>query len=125
YPVLASHRSLDYMIDYPLPNEEIVYKKDLKNASYLKDECLYGRSFCYIDSDGKVYPCMTFYKLGDKVEFNPKSVLEVGFEEAWENFAQMPCISCYEANCAEWNYLSSIRGLGRGVYLTLKQVISK
>jgi len=123
-PILLSEHSLDYMIDYPKQLHEIVYKNEKNNFSKsYQEECLFGRAFCYIDSNGMVYPCMN---LGFKSKgFKSLSLLDVGFKKAWNNLKNLNCVTCYGAECSEWNYLCSMKGIFYGVQLSLKQMLRR
>lgn len=58
-----------------------------------KTKCWAGRSYCYIDTQGEVYPCID---LIGKVK--AENGLEVGFRKAFESMAEIDCKGCW-INC--------------------------
>lgn len=66
-------------------------------------DCWAGRFYANVDTDGKVYPCSL---LVDQVD--AKNYLEVGFKEAYEYIAQIPCRQCMATCYTEYNMLFSL-----------------
>lgn len=124
WPVLFSDHTLDYVINYPLPYHELIFKNaPKKHLNYYKKECRYGRTMAYIESDGKTYPCAALWKVDF---FKPKSLQnEGGFQAAWDNMENLPCHTCFQPGCSEWNYLTAPGGVLHGIGFTLSQFFSR
>lgn len=124
WPVLFSDHTLDYVIHYPLPYNKIIFKNAKKNIlNYYSEECRYGRTMLYIESDGKIYPCAALWNVDF---FKPKSVQEPGgFQAAWDNMENLPCYTCFQPGCPEWNYLTTPAGVLHGISFTLRQMFSR
>jgi MoaA/NifB/PqqE/SkfB family radical SAM enzyme len=118
-PILLSPQTVDYIIDYPLPFSELIYKDDEKHRNYYPHECMFGRLMGYVDADGKVYPCAGLWQ-----NYTAKSVLDGGLKAAWENMADLKCHTCWCAGGPEWDRISSLSGIIDGLKLTLNQVFS-
>lgn len=66
-------------------------------STVIKKKCFAGDRFCYVDSEGGVYPCI---ETGIKTGLN---IREVGFKKAFDHLLTIPCTSCnhiqyFEAN---------------------------
>ena len=124
WPVLFSDHTLDYVINYPLAYNKIIFKNAPKKIlDYYKRECRYGRTMAYIESDGKTYPCAALWKVDF---FKPKSAQEKGgFQAAWDNMEQLPCKTCFQPGCSEWNYLTTLQGVLHGIRFSLNQLLTR
>jgi len=100
-PCYNSDFVLDYISNWPAP-----YRKILKTEKEFDDypgfrflKCMYGNRYCYLDSEGFMYPCIV---RGIK---NGPNIREVGVEEAWKKLADEPCASCSYIQHVEVNSL--------------------
>ena len=61
--------------------------------------CYMGKLMCFVDGDGKVYPC------GEHIgKFPALSIQDVGFKKAWENIARKKdCYACWNTCFDEYN----------------------
>lgn len=124
WPVLFSDHTLDYVMNYPLAYNQIIFKNaPQKILNYYGKECRYGRTMAYIESDGKVYPCAALWNVDF---FKPKNLQDAsGFQGAWDNMENLPCKTCFQPGCPEWNYLTTFKGVWHGIKFTLRQIASK
>lgn len=124
WPVLFSNHTLDYVINYPLAYNQLILKNAAsKILDYYRHECRYGRTMAYIESDGKTYPCAALWNVDF---FKPKSAQgKGGFQAAWDNLDNLPCKTCFQPGCSEWNYLTTVAGVLHGVTFTLRQFFSR
>ena len=120
--VLFSPSTLDYVINYPLPYNKIILRGNKKNEKYYTQMCPFGQTMFYVDSNGDFYPCAALWN-GEY--FTPKNVLIDSFQDAWENMANLKCVTCFCPGVPEWNRIMSIKGLFSGVKLSLKQMAIK
>ena len=124
WPVLFSDHTLDYVINYPLAYNEIIFKNASQKAlDYYRKECRYGRTMAYIESDGKTYPCAALWNVDF---FKPKSLQDKeGLQGAWDNMENLPCHTCFQPGCSEWNYLTTPEGVWHGISFTVSQFFSR
>ena len=66
--------------------------------------CYAGRLFCYVDSNGDVYPCNTL--IG---QYRPPNALATGFRAAFESLGERPCTACYSFGYTELNLVFGLR----------------
>lgn len=119
--ILFSQSTLDYVINYPLPYSQIIFKN--KNyGNYYKHECLFGRVMFYIDSDGSFYPCAALW---NSSIYKPGNVIRDGFKKAWKKMENLRCQSCFCPGVPEWNHITSLGGICDGMKITLQQMFSK
>jgi len=121
-PVQTSDLSLDYLIDYPLPFNQIIWK-DTALCSYYPNECLCGRIMIYVDAEGNIYPCATLWEQTDL--FQPRNIFRDGMDEALRNVQELDCWACSCAGNPEWYFYSSFKGIPHALKFTLKQLMCK
>ncbi len=96
-PILFSEKVYKLTVDWPN------YQKRLflgEKPNFKCITCYAGRFMMFIDSDGRVYPCVQLIDIFPALNF-----LKVGIKKAWENCVNYPCYACYFP-C--FNELSSI-----------------
>lgn len=120
--VLFSEPTLDYVINYPLPYNKIIFQGDLEHENFYKEKCLFGRTMFYIDANGDLYPCAALW---NTERFRPMNIGKDGFQKAWDNMAKLECLACFCPGVPEWNRIMSLRGLANGLKVTLNQAFSQ
>jgi len=70
---------------------------------FTKVPCWAGKSYVYIDTDGKIYPCIQMIQRTEGV-----SLLEVGLEEAMKKMMRLPCPGCWCMSNVDHNHLFSL-----------------
>ncbi|RMF83870.1 MAG: radical SAM protein [Nitrospinota bacterium] len=117
--ILFSEETLRYVIDYPLPYQEILWRNGERLRP--KETCLFGQTMIYINSNGDIYPCATLWNT-DK--FQPKNIRKDGFEAALDHAARLPCKGCFCPGVPEWKRMATLRGALFGLKVTINQVWS-
>ena len=81
----------------------------MAGLSYLKSwpqfkkvPCWAGKSYAYIDTDGKIYPCLQMIQRTEGI-----SLLGVGIEEAMKKMTRLPCPGCWCISNVDHNYFFS------------------
>ncbi len=106
WPVFYSTASYANALNWPV---SYVVKKFTSEtpppAGFKYIPCYMGKFMCFVDGDGKIYPC------GEHIgTFPALNVLDVGFKKAWENVsARKDCITCYNTCFNEYNQLFDLR----------------
>ena len=120
--VLFSEETIDYVIDYPLPFDQIILRDDKENLKYSQGLCPFGQHMIYVDATGDFYPCASLWN-GDL--YQPKNCRNDSFEEAWGHMATLKCATCFCPGVPEWNRIMSVKGISDGVKVTFKQAFSR
>lgn len=96
-PIASSEDYFKYLLGWD------DYDKMYSNRIYNNKRCWAGKLYCYIDTGGTVYPC------GDSIgRIKGYSVLEMGFENAFNRLSRIPCNSCIVACNIEQNLMYSL-----------------
>lgn len=69
---------------------------------FKKVPCWAGKSYVYIDTDGRMYPCIQMIQ-----RTGGRSILEVGVKEAMKRMSRLPCAGCWCISNIEHNYFFS------------------
>ena len=118
--IMNSDAALDYMINYPVDFDKIVYRTDSSGHSkYYNMPCPYGRTQFFFDSKGNVYPCQNMW---NSSEFSPKNVIKHGVGRAIDNASRLSCKFCSFGNLVEWNKFTTFSWLKNGIKMTMKQL---
>lgn len=88
YIVKNSKASLGYLKKWP---------------NFKKLSCWAGRSYAYIDTDGRIYPCIQMVQKTKGV-----SLLEMGADKAIKKLTRLTCPGCWCISNIELNYLFSL-----------------
>ena len=87
-PVYYSNSTHSYVRDWPFKYGHLV-KKSKNSTKHHLIPCRAGDLYCFIDANGRVYPCTVL-----SGQTTVKNFLEVGFQEAWNYLPQTTCRSC-------------------------------
>jgi MoaA/NifB/PqqE/SkfB family radical SAM enzyme len=120
--ILFSESTLDYVINYPLSYNKIIFRDDKENCEYYTEQCPFGRTMFYVDANGDFYPCAALWNTG---YFSPRNLRKDGFQKAWDNMANLRCSACFCPGVPEWNRIMSLKGLFSGIKITLNQALKK
>ena len=91
YPVYYSNKTHEYIRDWPFkrPNK-ILYQTDkLENSDFKVIPCRAGDLYCFIDANGRVYPCTVICGQVPVGNF-----LKEGFTQAWDRLPSLRCQAC-------------------------------
>ena len=97
-PVLFSEKSMRFSMTWPLGYD--VDKVIGSKPGFKHPKCFAGRYYCYIDTDGRLYPCPLMVGI-----FNAKNCLESGVKEAFHHASKHDCKTCHSMCNNEFNYL--------------------
>jgi MoaA/NifB/PqqE/SkfB family radical SAM enzyme len=96
YPILFSDKVFKTMLNWHNYDKKYLYTPP--QFKYIK--CFGGKYMCFIDCDGRVYPCIQH--IGT---FDAQSFLDVGFKKAWERLGEHKCKACYLLCVNDFNLL--------------------
>lgn len=93
YRIDKSFTLLDNIINYPV---EIPYHKIFKKGERIDfngcyPSCNLNKGYCFIDTDGYLYPCAPLFgKFG-------KNIFDGGIKEAWDYLEERDCLFCRQS----------------------------
>jgi len=93
-PIASSRTYLEHLLRWPDYN--VVTALDSHDGY----ECLAGRLFCNIDTEGSLYPCSLL--IG---EMEAPNVFEHGFADAWSRLREAPCDACVAGCFTEYSHI--------------------
>ncbi|MDP8234631.1 MAG: radical SAM protein [Candidatus Saelkia tenebricola] len=96
-PIASSFNYLNYLLEWP------DYKVPTLDYEKGGINCLAGKLFCNIDTDGSLFPCSL---LVDKI-YGP-NILENGFQPAFNSMTIAPCKACAASCYVEYNHLFAL-----------------
>jgi MoaA/NifB/PqqE/SkfB family radical SAM enzyme len=105
-PVYNSHVALDFIGTNPPSMVLIRGRANSPNPRLKRKACFAGDRFCYVDSEGFVYPCI---ESGVKTGLN---IREVGFKNAFDHLKNIPCKSCNHIQYFEANDILGMKWTG-------------
>ncbi len=117
YIFFNSFDALRQIMNWPDENKEFIFETDDKPSFFSR--CRGGELYCFIDSDGSMYPCVPLWKKGINVK-------EVGIKAAWDFMQkvrnQASCFSCVSMGDIEFSKTMSLNP--KVLFNTLKRVFS-
>lgn len=101
---------LDNIINYPV---EVPYHKIFKKGERVDfngnfPPCNLSKGYCFIDTDGRMYPCATLFgKFG-------KNIFEVGIKAAWDYLEERECLFCRQSiqDLKSYFFSADLKSLG-------------
>lgn len=111
-----SFDALNQIMHWPNQDKEFLFQRDSIPNYFTR--CMGGELYCFIDSDGSMYPCVPLWKKG-------LNIRDAGIKKAWDFTnkvrSQVKCFSCVSMGDIEF---SKTMCLSPKVILnTLKQVL--
>ena len=100
WPVFYSMATYNNALNWPVSYEVRKFtSKKPGPKEFPHIPCYMGKLMCFVDGDGKVYPC------GEHIgKFPALSIQDVGFKKAWENVARKKdCYACWNTCFDEYN----------------------
>ncbi|MFH1722130.1 MAG: radical SAM protein [Candidatus Altiarchaeota archaeon] len=97
-PILFSEKSMRFSLAWPLGYEQD--KVAGTKPRFKHPKCFAGRYYCYIDTDGRLYPCPLMVGI-----FDAKNCMESGVKEAFYPASKHDCKTCHSMCNNEFNYL--------------------
>jgi MoaA/NifB/PqqE/SkfB family radical SAM enzyme len=96
YSMATYHNALNWPVSYEV-RKFTSKRPGPREFSHIP--CYMGKLMCFVDGDGKVYPC------GEHIgKFPALSIQDVGFKKAWENIARKKdCYACWNTCFDEYN----------------------
>lgn len=104
------------------PARDVLYDRERERLPAYFTRCRAGELYCFLDSDGSLYPCVPLWKKGANIK-------EVGIRRAWEivqaERRRAGCYTCVSLGDIEfsktfsldpaslWNTFSKVRSIGR------------
>ncbi len=81
YPYFNSEGALNQLINWPDLNKDFYLESERDQLPRDTKRCLGGEMYCFLDSDGSLYPCVPLWKRGLNIN-------DVGVEAAWNNLQE-------------------------------------
>ncbi len=103
-PILFSRKVYEYAASWP-DYKKRIYFDEKPEFKYIP--CYAGKFLMFIDTNGKVYPCVQLIDVFKALDFR-----KVGIRAAWKNCSNNSCKTCYFPCFNEFNL---IMGLDYGV----------
>ncbi len=100
YPIQFTGLSYRLSRDWPLPFSKRMAQNLELPKTYKLPKCLHGDYVCFIDGDGRLYPCCNFWNNYDNI-----NVRDDGFENAWDKLTRKNCAGCYIYSYIDRNLL--------------------
>nr|MDO8118165.1 radical SAM protein [Candidatus Sigynarchaeota archaeon] len=115
-PVYNSRAALDFASAKPRRMLLARGHSNENGSPVMKKKCFAGDRFCYVDSEGFVYPCI---ETGIKTGLN---IRDVGFKKAFDHLKNIPCTGCNHIQYFEANDILDMNwaGLKLGLYTLLR-----
>lgn len=101
YPILFSAKVMEKVLAWPDYTQKIYVSEAPPQFDHIK--CFGGMHMIFIDSDGKVYPCIQFIGRFDALDFR-----EHGIRKAVEHSAEHNCKACYLMCVNDFNLMFSL-----------------
>jgi MoaA/NifB/PqqE/SkfB family radical SAM enzyme len=118
--IMNSEAALDFLINYPVEIDRIVRRDDPQElTNYYKEICPYGRLQHFVISNGDVFPC---HNMWNDPGYKPMNAVRNGTAAAVHNASRLWCRYCWLANLVEWNEFTSPAWLGKGIWMTMRQL---
>lgn len=115
YLFFNSFECLRQIMNWPDETREFLFEKDDIPAYF--NRCRGGELYCFIDSDGSMYPCVPLWKKGLNIK-------DAGIKKAWDFMnevrARAGCFSCVSMGDIEFSKTMSLNS--KVILNTLKRV---
>jgi MoaA/NifB/PqqE/SkfB family radical SAM enzyme len=101
-PIVWSLKTLKHVVSWPFSaRQNRVHADDLKSRKGWKaPECMAGRYFCVIQTNGNMYPCDSLLDHRDA-----PNCFQLGFRKAFELLEKYGCSACTSLVCNEMHHL--------------------
>ncbi len=105
YKFFNSYAAMEQIMNWVDPNKDIIYEKDSATLPKFYSRCQAGELYCFLDSDGSLYPCVPLWKRGSNIK-------EVGIKQALTDVEKSrkntACYSCVSLGDIEFSKTLSI-----------------
>ncbi len=105
-PVFYSMATYRNVLNWPVSYDIKKFTNDRPiPAGFKHIPCYMGKLMCFVDGDGRVYPC------GEHIgTFPALNIMDVGFKRAWESLNEnKTCHTCYNTCFDEYNEVFSCK----------------
>lgn len=99
-PIQFTAKSYTAAKNWPFPLDKYSMKLNEIPRGYKYPKCYHGDFVCFIDGDGRLYPCCNFWNNYPNV-----NVRDEGFKKGWEKLSRNNCESCYNFSYTDRNLL--------------------
>jgi len=104
FPVQFSARAHRIAAAWPLPYATARAPRDELPADYSGPACRHGDYVCFIDADGRLYPCCNFWN-----DYPEITIRDSGFAAAWERLSRQGCAGCFVFSYIDRNMLLGLK----------------
>lgn len=103
YPVQFTAAAYEISKRWPFSLEKRRAEISEIPKEYYTPKCFHGDYVCFIDSDGRLYPCCNFWN-----DFDDLNIHTLGFENAWNKLTRKNCSACYIYSYIDRNLLMNL-----------------
>lgn len=106
YKFFNSYAAMKQIINWVNPKKDILHQKEEHLLPPYFSRCRAGELYCFLDSDGSLYPCVPLWKKGLNIK-------EAGIQRAWETVQkvreEVDCFSCVSLGDIEFSKTLSLK----------------
>ena len=106
YKFFNSSEAMKQIINWANPDKDVLYDKDIPGLPDYYSKCRAGELYCFLDTDGALYPCVPLWKKGINIK-------EIGIKKAWENVQEerrkAGCFACVSLGDIEFSKTLSLK----------------
>lgn len=100
YNISSPDIGLEYIINWPVPNRDIIYEHDPDSIKRKVYPCYMKHRNCFVDVDGGFYACGRTWGKG-------LNIYKDGFEKCWEYIKNLDCYTCRNMGVIEQSLILS------------------
>ncbi|MBP7652466.1 radical SAM protein [Candidatus Dependentiae bacterium] len=100
YPVQFTIKAYELPKNWPFSLEKQTALKKEIPSNYNHIKCYHADYVCFIDGDGRLYPCCNFWN-----DYKPINIHDMNFENAWKKLDRLECAACYIHSYIDRNQL--------------------
>lgn len=106
YRFFNSYAAMRQIMSWPNPEQDVLYQRDRYRIPPYFSRCRAGDLYCFLDSDGSLYPCVPLWKKGLNIK-------EVGIRQAWKTVQKIRqeegCFCCVSLGDIEFSKTLSLK----------------
>ncbi|MBP7652463.1 radical SAM protein [Candidatus Dependentiae bacterium] len=104
YPVQFTKEAYNTAKNWPFPLKKFFILENEIPENYKYYRCYHGEYVCFIDGDGRMYPCCNFWNKYENI-----NVRKSGFKKGWEKISRNNCAACYNFSYVDRNQIINFK----------------